>query len=312
MDGLTGTPTNTNVSPESAGVPQPGLGASPSLDQIASLISGEVGTVSPAASPSPEVSLPSNVVDLATLQQWAAIANGKAPLPGEAPAVQPTAVTPAPVVPAPAPAPSPQEQENAVLRARLEAVEAFLQQRAQPQQPPQPQVDYAEMRAAELRAAGLDPSNPRDQVTYDLHVQNQQLMQAVAAMQQQQQQVYAQAQRYTYETQLAPKVNEAFARVGVTQVPGDVLADVMDRAVALAQRGHRDPVNAATATYLALLQQARPAAPAPAPAPAPALQPQRPGQAPNPLAAVAVNGRTAGRGQQAPVDMNTLISLIAR
>lgn len=257
---------------------------------------------------------PSAGMDLALLQQIAAIADGRAPLPGEpAPAVpanQYQAPAAAPAVEPQAPAAPSLEQQFAVLQARHTALEQILLQQqmvqAQAAQQQPTQQDYAAMRAQELQAAGMNPQSREHQAMFDLWHRTQEQDRAIQEMRQNYAALQAQAQRYTIESQMAPVVETAFRGLGVQSVPAEVRAAVMQQALAVAHQA--GSIEAAVAhvmqPYRAFAQSMRPA-----PAPAPVVQ--QPAGAPNPLAAISLDGRGAGRAPR-PTTLEEVTRLVSR
>jgi len=293
MDGLSSTAGNLSVPPGGSGV-------SDALASATLAVSSD-GPVTPGAQES-------TAPDLGTLQALALIANGKAPLPGEttpSPAAEPT-----PAVPQV----DPVQQKIAALEAQLQAQQQFFleqQQRAMQaqQQPrePTPQ-EYAAIRAREIQAAGLDPSKPENQALFDLHYQNQQVTRQMAEMQQQYAAMQARAQQITMEQQLAPAVTKALSDLGIQNAPPAVQQDVLARAMWYAQNGDRNALQNAIAPYAALIPVLR--APAPAAAPPPRLAALQ-GGAPNPLDAVSVQGKGAGRAPRAAT-LAEITALVSR
>lgn len=303
--------------PSSVATPASGtgsVGVSPPVGDLAQAtfaVSAEGDQVGPSGSPSAGL-------DLATLQQYAAIAEGRLPLPGEqqpeVPANQYQAPTPgmqSPQVQQPG-VQSAVEQQLAVMQAKYAALEQMLlAQQAQAQQPRAPQVDYAAQRAAELQAAGMNPQSREHQAMYDLWHTTQQQAQQLAQMQQVYAQMQQQAQVFTYQAQVAPQVDAAFAALGIQQVPAEARRDVLERVVDGALRGDQQALERAMAPYRALVGAVRPAQ-TPAPQP-PRLAPQVTSlpAAPNPLDVVSVQGRGAGRSPT-PATLEEVQRLIAR
>lgn len=288
---MDGVPTLTGNLPTATD----GVAAPPTIAQVPSVPSqvavpgGEA--MSPASSPG-AIQPPQSVEEAERLLDQML---GRAP----AAAAQTPPMAYAPPAPQVAPTPpqaSPVEQELAVLKAQLQAQQQYMQEfLARQTQAPQQQVDpYAQMEA-ELRAARLNPADPVHQALYAQHVQMQRMQEAMQQQAQQYAALQQQARQYTLQSSLEPQVMQPFAAVGVSSLPDTMKQAIVRDAVAYAQQGASPQQAAALAAkpYLDFYQATRPA-----PAPQASVTPIRPpqaGQAPNPIAAVAVPGHTAGK-----------------
>lgn len=295
---------NASIPATGGSVTSPPVG---DLAQATLAVSAEGDQVGPSGSPSAGL-------DLATLQQMAAMAEGRAPIPGDpqaqAPANQYQAPTPGVQSPTEVQPPAVQsssvEQQLAVLQAQMQAQQAwFMEQMRAQQAQQQPQVDYAAQRAQEIAAAGLDPKNPQAIALYDLYQQNQQMAQRYAAMEQRFEALQQRAQVYTVQTQVGGQVDAAFAQMGVSNVPAETRQHALEVATSLALRGDPQAVERALAPIRAVINQMRAQAPR-----APTLVPA-PNGAPSPLAAVAVEGRGAGRSPR-PATLDDITKFVSR
>lgn len=261
----------------------------------------------------PPAPLEDGQVDIDTLREFAAIADGRRPVPGEEPITPPSQFAPPiPVQPVPpaappaAPAPSAIEQTLALMQRQMEqqaaqhqALIASLQQQRQPQGA----VDEDTYRLQAMQRAGMNPSNAEHQLLFDLHKRNSQLEQQVQQMAQFVQGLQQRAQTMTLEQQLASEIDTNTAALRV-EIPPAVRADMIARASWYAQQGQREKATElALRPYLALIEKFRPAAPTPPPSTphlqgAPAFAGQTPEQvqaALHTMNAVTTPGRGAGR-----------------
>ena len=288
---MDGVPTLTGNLPTA----MDGVAAPPTIAQVPSVPSqvavpgGEA--MSPASSPG-AIQPPQSVEEAERLLDQML---GRAP----AAAAQTPPMAYAPPAPQVAPTPpqaSPVEQELAVVKAQLQAQQQYIQEfLARQAQPQAQQVDPRAQMEAELRAVGMNPAEPLHQAVYAQHVENRSLRQELAELRQMFSGVQQQARQYTLQSSLEPQVMQPFAAVGVSSLPDTMKQAIVRDAVAYAQQGASPQQAAALAAkpYLDFYQATRPA-----PAPQASVTPIRPpqaGQAPNPIAAVAVPGHTAGK-----------------
>ena len=252
--------------------------------------------------------------------------DGHAPEPAGTPVI-PVPVAAAPAAPAatppppPAPAPLPEVQQ---LQQELQVLKAQLLLQQQQQQDPMRQVmeqlvaqqraqaeaNQPQVLAAQIRAAGLDPTN-----RYDVHAfqQAQRLQQLEAQNQalheQFRQQAEMQQWRDVQQEARGVLASVLESQLGQVQLPGETMAALQIQAATMAWQQGVDMQSAVAATLrplLPIIQRTPPQTPAPTAAPVPPASQQAKAATDPALRATGLSGRnTAGRAQLPTFDQLT-------